>query len=76
MTCPECKKPLHDYDVTNSIVTCKAGHRWTREDIPEGVQLTPVTPTQVIVARRVPMWLPGAVLGGIALLVELIARLG
>lgn len=75
MTCPQCGLPLHDYDVENGIVTCKAGHRWTREHVPDGVRLTPASPVQVVVPRSWPAWVPGAVLGGTALLVELIVRI-
>lgn len=31
MNCPECNLPLFDYDTRAGLLTCKAGHRWTRQ---------------------------------------------
>lgn len=79
MNCQACGRDLTQYD--EHKVACKAGHIWT---LPEFADLPatagPETPgskplvqlQRVPKAARFPAWMPGAVLGGMALVVSLI----
>jgi hypothetical protein len=77
MNCQACDLPLFKYD--EHRVTCKNAHVWT---LPEFADLPP-TPGPVaasraliVPARRgVPAWVPGAVLGAVALVVAVVGVL-
>lgn len=71
MNCPECGLPLFRYDDTR--VTCKQGHRWTPTELADTTTIPPVL-RRARGGRRITRrtWLPGAVLGGAALLLELV----
>lgn len=70
MTCPECGRPLARYD--EQRVSCKAGHVWTlpeHADQPQPAAGALQAAGPHVFARprrRVPAWLPGAVLGAVA----------
>jgi hypothetical protein len=73
-----CGLPLTRYD--EHKVACKNGHIWTPDEfanVPPGAAPTVAGKPLVRLVRapRFPSWLPGAVLGGAALVFELIARL-
>jgi hypothetical protein len=79
MNCQACGRDLAKYDEYR--VACKAGHIWT---LPEHAD-KPFTPgpgvsgskpmVRLVKASRFPAWLPGAVLGGLALVVEVVSQL-
>lgn len=54
-------------------MSCKAGHVWTRAEVadtePGRPALNPARASRYGTSRALPVWLPGAVLGGLALLV-------
>jgi hypothetical protein len=68
VNCPECDRPLFQYDV--DIMACKGGHKW-RVNENARAPLTPATAERAPV-RGMPAWVPGAVLGGVAVVVELV----
>lgn len=76
MNCQACGRDLTKYD--EHKVACKAGHIWT---LPEFADLPPTDGPQTATSKpmvqlqkvpRFPAWLPGVVLGGVALVVSLI----
>lgn len=75
MNCQACGLPLAKYD--EYCVSCKNGHIWTlpeHADKPHtlGPDTTGKPLVRLVKAPAVPAWLPGAVLGGLALLIELV----
>lgn len=76
MNCHVCMRPCTQYDIFR--VSCKNGHIWTLPEFadmpipPVDVKPSTKTPVRLVKAPRFPAWLPGAVLGGLALLVSLL----
>lgn len=76
MNCQSCLLPLSRYD--DEHVSCKNGHVWRVSELPDenppGRELKRArfTPPP---SQRVPAWLPGAVLGGLALAVQVVSLL-
>jgi hypothetical protein len=72
MNCKSCLRPLTRYD--DEHVSCKGGHVWRVSELPNenppGRDLKPARFTDPV-QGRVPAWVPGAVLGGLALAIEL-----
>lgn len=71
MNCQNCMLPLSRYD--DDHVSCKHGHVWRVSELPDenpaGRELRPAV--RLVKSRQVPAWLPGALLGGLALAIEL-----
>lgn len=76
MNCKSCLLPLSRYD--DEHVSCKNGHVWRVSELPDdnppGRDLKPARFTP-LVSERFPAWLPGAVLGGLALVIEVFTLL-
>lgn len=73
MNCKTCERPLFKYDDTH--VTCKIGHVWTLEQADDQLVMPgDATPVRLVNAKS-RAWLPGAVLGGLALAVEIVSQL-
>lgn len=68
MTCPDCGLALSRYD--DERVSCKDGHVWTLPEHADQDQpvvvLRRARPDARAARRRIPAWLPGAVLGALA----------
>jgi hypothetical protein len=75
MNCQACGRPLAKYSETQ--VSCKAGHVWVLPEHADQratvLDASPGEPFRPPGARRqVPAWLPGTVLGALALIGEVI----
>jgi hypothetical protein len=75
MNCQACGRPLAKYSETQ--VSCKGGHVWVlseHADRPaEQADATPSEPFRAPgTARQVPAWLPGTILGALALIGDVI----
>lgn len=76
MICQACDLPLTQYDEYR--VACKGGHVWTLPEYADrplpALDAKPGSPAPVrlVKAPRFPAWLPGALLGGLALFVSLL----
>lgn len=75
MNCKSCMRPLTRYD--DEHVACKGGHIWRVSVLPDenpaGRELRPAV--RLVKSRQVPAWLPGTVLGGLALAVQVVSLL-
>lgn len=62
--CPVCGNDLAEYGTGG--MTCSLGHQFMARDVRAG------TASFRVASRTVRPWVPGAVLGGLALLIELV----
>jgi hypothetical protein len=75
MNCQACGRPLAKHSETQ--VSCKAGHVWVHPDhadepllVLDATRSEPFRPSDA--PRQIPAWLPGTVLGVLALIGEVI----
>lgn len=75
MNCQSCMRPLFKHD--DEHVACKGGHIWRVSVLPDenpaGRELRPAV--RLVKQRQIPAWLPGAVLGGVALVIQVVSLL-